>query len=102
MRPTVSRAFGLALLLPALLAARGATAEIIIANIAPWSSERPYSALGTLRGTELALDAVNAAGGLLGQRLRNVQVDDGCNAEQARAAAKLAVASRPALVVGGA
>ena len=98
-----SRVFGAATLVIAmLLGATGASAEVIVANIAPWSSNRPYSALGTLRGTELAIDAVNAQGGLLGQRLRNVQIDDGCNAEQGLASAKLAVASRPVLIMGGA
>jgi branched-chain amino acid transport system substrate-binding protein len=85
-----------------LLAGATASADVTVANIAPWSSNRPYSALGTLRGTELALEAVNAAGGLLGQKLRNAQIDDGCNSEQGLAAAKLAVASRPVLVMGGA
>jgi branched-chain amino acid transport system substrate-binding protein len=86
----------------AMLATAQASAEVTIASIAPWSTYRPYAALGSLRGTELKLEAVNEAGGLLGQKLRNIQIDDGCNAEQAEAAVKLAIAGRPVLAMGGA
>jgi branched-chain amino acid transport system substrate-binding protein len=86
----------------ALFVAAAASAEVTIASIAPWSTYRPYAALGSLRGTELKLEALNATGGLLGQKLRNIQIDDGCNAAQAEAAVKLAIASRPVLAMGGA
>ena len=82
--------------------APAAAAEVAIVSIAPWSTFRPDTAFGVLHGTELVIDAVNAAGGLLGQELRNVPIDDGCDPVQAEAAAKIAVSSKPVLAVGGA
>jgi branched-chain amino acid transport system substrate-binding protein len=96
---------GFALCMVALVAGLGvsrAVAEISIASIAPWSTFRPDTALGLLRGTELMIESLNAAGGLLGQRLRNSQIDDGCDAVQAQAAVKLAISAHPVLVIGGA
>jgi branched-chain amino acid transport system substrate-binding protein len=79
-----------------------AAAEVTIAIIGPWSANLSYAASGTLRGAELMVESLNAGGGLLGQRLRTVQIDDGCNPGQAEAAIKLAVANHPVAAMGGA
>jgi branched-chain amino acid transport system substrate-binding protein len=86
----------------AALAATPARAEITVAIIGPWSANLSYAAIGTLRGSELVLQTLNAGGGLLGQRLRSVRIDDGCNPAQAEAAVKVAIASHPVVTMGGA
>jgi branched-chain amino acid transport system substrate-binding protein len=51
-------------------------------------------------GTELAVAELNAAGGVLGQKIKIDRVDDHCDSEQAVAAARKLVADRVAVVIG--
>ena len=52
------------------------------------------------RGAEMAVADINAAGGVLGQQVRLITVDDFCDPEQAVAAAQKLVADGVVLVVG--
>ncbi|RUU00443.1 branched-chain amino acid ABC transporter substrate-binding protein [Mesorhizobium sp. USDA-HM6] len=52
------------------------------------------------RGAEMAVADVNAAGGVLGQKVRLISVDDFCDPEQAVAAAQKLVADGVVFVVG--
>jgi branched-chain amino acid transport system substrate-binding protein len=57
-------------------------------------------AIHSLRGMEYSIEQINAKGGLLGQKLRVAFFDDGCDADQGEAAAKLVLDEHPSLVVG--
>jgi branched-chain amino acid transport system substrate-binding protein len=52
------------------------------------------------RGAEMAVADLNARGGVLGQRLRLIVVDDACDPEQAVAVANQLVSQRVAMVSG--
>ena len=52
------------------------------------------------RGAEMAVADINAAGGVLGQQVRLISVDDFCDPEQAVAAAQKLVADGVVFVVG--
>jgi branched-chain amino acid transport system substrate-binding protein len=62
----------------------------------------PYAWVGEphLAGTELAIAELNAAGGVLGEQLHLIVVDDGCNAEQAPLAAEKLVSEAVAVAFG--
>ena len=53
-----------------------------------------------LAGTELAIADLNAKGGVLGEPLEPIVVDDGCNAELAPLAAEKLVSEAVAVVFG--
>ena len=69
----------------ALLAPANARAEILIATAAPMTGRVAWSGEQYQRGAELAVEAVNAGGGLLGQRVELRVEDVAC--EDARGAA---------------
>ncbi|MEM7225822.1 MAG: branched-chain amino acid ABC transporter substrate-binding protein [Pseudomonadota bacterium] len=77
-----------------------ARGEILIATAGPMSG--PYLTFGDqyLRGAELAVEDLNARGGLLGQKVRLVVGDDACDAEQAVALARKLAGEGAVLVVG--
>jgi branched-chain amino acid transport system substrate-binding protein len=52
------------------------------------------------QGVEMAVADLNAAGGILGQQLRLISVDDACDSGQAIAAAQRLVAAKVSIVVG--
>lgn len=64
-----------------------AAAEILIATAAPMSGRYAWMGEQYKRGTEMAVADLNAAGGVLGQKVRLVIGDDGCDADQAVAVA---------------
>jgi branched-chain amino acid transport system substrate-binding protein len=63
----------------------------------------PYAWIGEppLAGTQLAVADLNAAGGVLGEPLRLVIVDDACSPEQAPLAARKLASDGVAVVFGG-
>lgn len=79
---------------------RPARAEIVVAVAVPTSGEDSYLGTEFVQGTQVAIDRINRAGGLNGEPLRALVVDDACDADQAEAAARRVVTARPALVVG--
>jgi branched-chain amino acid transport system substrate-binding protein len=83
-----------AALLLALLAAFPLHAEILVALA--WD----LHGAGATPGVELAIEQINRSGGLLGQTLRLVEFDDGCQEKQTMIVARLVAERHPALVVG--
>lgn len=88
------------LVLFAVVAAGPAIADIRILAVGPMTG--PYQALGKQirSGVETAVDALNARGGIHGERISVDIEDDACKADAAVAAANRAVGRGDALVVG--
>ncbi len=90
-----------ALALAAMLAGpAAASADIRVMVVGPMTG--PYQALGKQirAGVETAVDALNATGGIAGERIRVDVEDDACKADNALAAANRAIGRGDALVVG--
>ena len=83
-----------------LMFGSAAHAEILIATAAPMTGQRAWSGEQTRRGAELAVDDLNAAGGVLGQRLELVVGDDAADAGQAAAVARKLVSDGVVFVAG--
>ncbi len=97
MRPS---RLGLAFAFGALLFATPAAAEILVGVAAPLSGRFAEQGLAIQMGVEDAVTAVNAMGGLLGQHLRIIAVDDGCEAKAGAEVARQLVARDVAVVIG--
>lgn len=95
-----------ALLLPAALAAvlftaaSAATADVLVGVAGPLAGQLAWIGQNTQTAALVAADDLNAAGGVLGQRVRLVQVDDNCDGTQARAAARKLVGDGVAFMLG--
>ena len=78
------------MLLIALLAlgstTESARADILIATAAPMTGRLAWFGEQWQRGTQLAVNDINAAGGLLGQKVELTFGDDNCDPAQARRA----------------
>lgn len=99
-RTAIAIAIAPALALLLLAGAGPAAADIRIMAVGPMSG--PYQALGKQirAGVETAVDAINAQGGIDGERIRVDVEDDACKPDNAVAAANRAVGRGDALVVG--
>ncbi len=82
------------------LAATPALAQIKIGSAGPMTGQ--YAAFGEQlkRGAQMAVDEVNAAGGVNGQKLELVIGDDACDPKQATAVANKMVADKVPFVAG--
>ena len=80
--------------------AASAQAEVLIGVAAPMSGRYHARGMESQIGAELAAVALNERGGVLGQQVEVVAVDDGCDEEQAVAAAYGLVDRNVRLVVG--
>ena len=85
----VLRWLAAAIMLAAALSAPAADAEIRIGVAGPMTGANAWFGEQYQRGTELAVEDLNAAGGVLGHQVRLIIADDFCNPEQAVAAKKL-------------
>jgi branched-chain amino acid transport system substrate-binding protein len=75
-----------------------ANAEIVIGLSAPINTAFGQ---GVADGAKLAVDAVNEQGGVLGQKIQLIMVDDGCNpARAAEATERLIEHEKAAVVIG--
>lgn len=83
-----------------LAGAHDAAAEILVGFAGPLTGETALGSEGMQNGVELAVAELNAAGGVLGQKVTLDLADDYCDAEQALAAARKLVADRVAVVIG--
>ena len=86
----------------ALAAALGCPArgEVLIGAAGPVTGQFAWNGEQMQRGTEMAVADINAAGGVLGQQVRLITVDDFCDPVQAVAAAQKLVADGVVFVVG--
>jgi branched-chain amino acid transport system substrate-binding protein len=87
-------------MLTGLLCSVPAAAEVLVAAAAPMTGPRAWSGEQSRRGAELAVADLNAAGGVLGQRVRLILGDDAADAEQAVAVAHKLVADGVKFVSG--
>ncbi|MDX8494696.1 branched-chain amino acid ABC transporter substrate-binding protein [Mesorhizobium sp. VK22B] len=77
-----------------------ARAEVLIGVSSAMTGRLAWIGEQGQRGAEMAVADVNAAGGVLGQKVRLISVDDFCDPEQAVAAAQKLVADGVVFVVG--
>lgn len=75
-------------------------AELLIGDASPLTGPVSWSGEQHLMGTELAVAELNAKGGVLGEQIRLISVDDACDTEQAVAAARKLISDRVIFVVG--
>jgi branched-chain amino acid transport system substrate-binding protein len=88
------------LLAVAALSATPARAEVLIGVAAPLTGVRAWIGAGAQEGADAVVADVNAKGGVLGQRLKMISVDDYCAGDQSIAAARKLVASTVVAVFG--
>ncbi|MBW9064940.1 branched-chain amino acid ABC transporter substrate-binding protein [Rhizobium herbae] len=77
-----------------------AHAEVLVGVSAAMTGRLAWIGEQGQRGAEMAVGDLNAMGGVLGQQVRLITVDDFCDPEQAVAAAEKLVADGVVLVVG--
>jgi branched-chain amino acid transport system substrate-binding protein len=94
------RLLGIAIFAAAALRATNAGAEILIGVAGPMTGTNAWFGEQMERGAALAVADLNAAGGVLGDQVQLITVDDFCDPEQAVAAAKKLVSDGAILVVG--
>lgn len=77
-----------------------AQAEIKVAVAGPMSGQYSWFGEQMVRGAELAVEDINAAGGVLGEKAELIVGDDACDPEQAVAVANQFVSDGVAFVAG--
>ena len=87
-------------LLGFFLLALPARAEVLVGFAAPLSGTDGWMGAESRVGVQLALEDLNGAGGVLGEPVRLVEVDDNCDGEQAVVAARRLVAAGVVAVIG--
>jgi branched-chain amino acid transport system substrate-binding protein len=94
------RSLTLSIVLAAALSSRSAAAELLIGVAGPMTGPQSWFGEQYLRAAELAIEDLNAKGGVLGQRVRFIGGDDFCDPDQAVAAARKLVSDGVVFVVG--
>ena len=89
-----------AIMLAAALCARAADAEIRIGVAGPMTGANAWFGEQYQRGTELAVEDLNANGGVLGQSVELIVGDDFCDPDQAVALARKLVSDGVVFVAG--
>src|SRR3954471_1472839 len=84
----------------AVLGTAPARADILVGVAAPLTGPYEWSGEQTQHAVELAAEELNAAGGLLGQRVTLTFADDYCAPDQAVAAARKLVAEKVVVAMG--
>lgn len=79
---------------------QSAAADVLVGVAVPSQCARADTGCEIRRAADLAAAHINAAGGILGQRVAVVATDDGCSGTQAEAAARTLAAQEVALVIG--
>jgi branched-chain amino acid transport system substrate-binding protein len=83
-----------------LLGALPAHADVRIGLAAPLTGNQAWAGGETREGAEIAVADLNGYGGVLGERIELITVDDYCDGEQAIAAANKLIASGVVMVFG--
>ena len=73
---------------------------ILVGLAGPMSGQFAFVGEQMKHGAQLAIDDINAKGGVLGKKLKIAMGDDGCDAQQASSVANQFVQQKAALVVG--
>jgi branched-chain amino acid transport system substrate-binding protein len=84
----------------ALLASGEAAAEIHIGTAGPLSGQYADFGKEIVRGAQMAVDDINAAGGMMGQQLVLSIADDGCDPRKATEAARSLIGEGVVFVAG--
>jgi branched-chain amino acid transport system substrate-binding protein len=82
------------------MAASRPHADVLIGDASPLTGPLSWVGAQYLAGTELAVADLNAKGGVLGEQVQLVSVDDACDTEQAGAAARKLISDGVVFVVG--
>jgi ABC-type branched-subunit amino acid transport system substrate-binding protein len=90
---------GLAIGLAAPMARAQDTVNIGV--LAPLSGSYQDAGIDIVNGAKLAMEQINASGGVLGRRLELISQDDACNPDQAAKAASQLAAAGAVAVAGG-
>ena len=93
-------AAGLVALSGVLVAGPLARADVLIGAATVFAGPEAQIGEQVLRGAQMAVEDLNAAGGVLGQKLKLSVVDDACEGSQAVAAAQKLVSEGVVFVVG--
>jgi branched-chain amino acid transport system substrate-binding protein len=94
------RSLAVVVVLAAAFCARIAGAEILIGVAGPMTGKLAWFGEQMERGAGLAVADLDGAGGVLGQQVQLITVDDSCDPEQAVAAARKLVSEGVVFVVG--
>ncbi len=95
----MSRILG-TLAVAAILAATPALAQIKIASVGPMTGSNAAFGEQLKRGAQMAVDEINAAGGVNGQKVEMAVGDDACDPKQATAVANKMVSDKVVFVAG--
>ena len=79
----------------------GETAPITIGVLVPTSGTEAYYGTDMYQSYQLAVEEINAEGGILGRQIELYQADDGCNPNMASQAAARIISHEVDFVVGG-
>ena len=90
----------LTIFMAALAIAAPTRAEVRIGLAAPLTGNAAWAGGDTVEGAEIAVADLNAQGGVLGERVELITVDDYCDGEQAVAAASKLLADGVVMVFG--
>ena len=82
-------------------AGQGGQGDITIGVLSPTSGSEAYYGTDMLQSYQLAVEEINAAGGVLGRKLALYPADDGCDANMASQAASKIIANGCDFAVGG-
>ena len=88
-------------ILPAVARAQ-ASGDIVLGAVLPLSGGVSYDGQTDLNGAKVAIEELNAAGGVLGRQLRLVSEDGACNPNQSVAAAEKIITNEKAIALIGA
>jgi branched-chain amino acid transport system substrate-binding protein len=95
--PGLRRIFSCFALIAVVVGASAAKADLEIAVVRGFSGT---TAPQSIRGIDYFIASINESGGVLGQKLHASYFDDRCDADQAAAAARQALAVHPSLIIG--
>src|SRR3954466_11620461 len=90
----------LSIFLAWMMNATAANAEILVGMAGALTGPNAYQGEQQQQGVEMAVADLNAAGGVLGQQLKVVSVDDACDYGQAVAAAYKLIEAKVSVVIG--
>jgi len=77
------------------------TGDLVIGVLCPTTGSEAYYGNDMLQSYQLAVEEINAAGGIMGRKITLYQADDGCDANMASQAASRIISQNVDFVVGG-